>query len=323
MEDPPASEDFNIAVICASTIEAHAVLAVFDSIWEDDKIIYKRALSDTNSYTTGRIGHYNVVLAHMPDYSKGNAASVASNVLRSFPDIKIGFIVGVCGGVPNDEEGEDILLGDVIISTGVVEYDLGRQLPNEFIPKNTLGSESNLVLQGFWSQMKGIRERVLLKDNTAKYLAAPSIIAGDSKPKYPGVDEQVIRKRLEQAKETTTAAKEGPSTTQAETEEASEAQKPYIHYGLIASGYTVMKSSEDRDTIATKTKVIAFGMEGARVWEMIPCFIIKGVGDYADRHENKQWQGYAAATAAACMKAFLERWQPTVKQLQHVATPGK
>lgn len=44
-----------------------------------------------------------------------------------------------------------------------------------------------------------------------------------------------------------------------------------IHYGLIASGDTVMKSGEHRDTIAANDNVIAFEMEGAGVWEIFPC----------------------------------------------------
>jgi nucleoside phosphorylase len=54
-------------------------------------------------------------------------------------------------------------------------------------------------------------------------------------------------------------------------------------------------------------------MESAGVWDNFPCVVIKGVCDYADSHKNKKWQGYAAATAAACMKAFLKEWVPTEK----------
>jgi nucleoside phosphorylase len=108
-----------------------------------------------------------------------------------------------------------------------------------------------------------------------------------------------------------------------ETVEASEAPKPDIHYGVIASGNSVIKSAKYRDELVDKTKAIAFEMEGAEVWQTIPSFIIKGVCDYADSHKNKQWQPYAAATAAACMKAFLERWRPTDDQLRHVAMLGE
>ena len=66
-----------------------------------------------------------------------------------------------------------------------------------------------------------------------------------------------------------------------------------------------MKSAQHRDKIAGTEQVIGFEMEGAGVWDHFPTVVIKGVCDYADSHKNKRWQRYAAATAAACMKAFL------------------
>jgi hypothetical protein len=88
-----------------------------------------------------------------------------------------------------------------------------------------------------------------------------------------------------------------------------QSSNPVIHFGLVASGDTVMKSGEDRDDIAARDGVVAFEMEGAGVWENFPgSLVIKGVCDYADSHKNKRWQGYAAATAAAVTKGFLENW---------------
>jgi len=72
-----------------------------------------------------------------------------------------------------------------------------------------------------------------------------------------------------------------------------------------------MKSGEDRDAIARQTGVIGFEMESAGVWDVFPCVVIKGACDYADSHKTKVWQRYAAATAAACMKAFLGHWMPS------------
>jgi nucleoside phosphorylase len=72
-----------------------------------------------------------------------------------------------------------------------------------------------------------------------------------------------------------------------------------------------MKSGEHRDRIAEQNGVIAFEMEGAGVCDNFPCIIIKGVCDYADSHKNKNWQPYAAGTAACCSKAFLEYWLPS------------
>lgn len=78
-----------------------------------------------------------------------------------------------------------------------------------------------------------------------------------------------------------------------------------LHIGKVASADTVMKSGEHRDQIARKEKVIGFEMEGAGVWDNIPCIIIKGICDYADSHKHKKWQDHAAETAACGLKVFL------------------
>ena len=65
-----------------------------------------------------------------------------------------------------------------------------------------------------------------------------------------------------------------------------------------------MKSGEHRDTIARKEHIVAFEMEGAGVWDSLLCIIIIGICDYADCHENKRWQRYAAMTAASSLNAL-------------------
>lgn len=41
-----------------------------------------------------------------------------------------------------------------------------------------------------------------------------------------------------------------------------------------------------------------------------PCLVIRGIYDYADSHKNKQWQGFAAMTAAAYAKDLLNHIAP-------------
>ncbi len=72
-----------------------------------------------------------------------------------------------------------------------------------------------------------------------------------------------------------------------------------------------MKSGKDRDAIARQEGVIGFEMEGAGVRDSFPCVVIKGACGYGDSHKTKAWQPYAAATAAACMKAFFGHWVPS------------
>jgi len=48
-------------------------------------------------------------------------------------------VIGVCSGVPyRIDDMEEVLVGDIIISSAAIEYDFGRQLPDQFIRKATL-----------------------------------------------------------------------------------------------------------------------------------------------------------------------------------------
>jgi nucleoside phosphorylase len=69
-----------------------------------------------------------------------------------------------------------------------------------------------------------------------------------------------------------------------------------------------MKSGEHRDQVVKQYDVIAFEMEGAGVCDELPCIVVKGICDYADSHKSKVWQPFAAATAAAALKAILRKY---------------
>ncbi|KAF5507218.1 hypothetical protein CGCA056_v013468 [Colletotrichum aenigma] len=83
---------------------------------------------------------------------------------------------------------------------------------------------------------------------------------------------------------------------------------PVVHYGIIASGNSVIKNSLCRDEISRQIdeKCICFEMEAAGLMNTFPCLVIRGICDYADGHKNNRWQNYAAATAAAFSKELLQ-----------------
>jgi len=91
---------------------------------------------DNNVYTLGKIGSHNVVIAVLPigEYGICAAASVASNMLSSFPNIRLGLMV-VGGDTPTRKY--DIRLGDVVVSTpynrhgGVFAYDFGKTVQDQ------------------------------------------------------------------------------------------------------------------------------------------------------------------------------------------------
>lgn len=337
--------DFRIALLCALPLEADAVKAVFDKRWDDDGDAFGKAPRDQNAYSTGTIGRHNVVLAHMPAIGKETAASVAAHLRSSFQGVQLAIVVGICGGMPTTSTGDDIFLGDIVISEGIIPHDFGRQYPDHFARKdNILDSlgRPNAEIRAVLAKLKSRWDHKNLETKVnrnililQRALGETSLYPGASQDKLflssyrhkhqrlsgcdlceacshktdpvcdealsltceqlnCGGEESVLRARL---------SKPGANGAHELT-----SYEPKVHFGLVASGNVVMKSGEDRDQIAGKEKVIAFEMEGAGVWDTLPCLIIKGVSDYADSHKSKRWQNYAAVSAAACMKAFLESW---------------
>jgi nucleoside phosphorylase len=81
---------------------------------------------------------------------------------------------------------------------------------------------------------------------------------------------------------------------------------PYVHFGTIASADNVIKRAETRARLIKEHKALCVETESAGLMNTrFPCVVIRGICDYADSHKNDLWQGYAAATAAACAKELL------------------
>jgi nucleoside phosphorylase len=93
---------------------------------------------DDNTYTFGIIGNYYVVLLWLPRMGKTEAAAGATSLKINSLDSSFALVVGICGGVPEAGEGEETLLGDVIISKGIKKTDYGRQLASKFVPRHKL-----------------------------------------------------------------------------------------------------------------------------------------------------------------------------------------
>lgn len=171
---PTTRLDFYIAIICALTIKADAIEALFDHHWDDDGPYYDKVIGDPNVYSTGSIGRHNVVLAYMPGMGKANSAAVAAYCYTSFPNIKLALVISICGIVPFvPGSNTEIVLGDVILSNSVIQYDLGRRLPECFIYKDTLLESlgrPNPEIRVLLAKLEGIRGRKILQSKIAGYL---------------------------------------------------------------------------------------------------------------------------------------------------------
>jgi nucleoside phosphorylase len=105
------------------------------------------------------------------------------------------------------------------------------------------------------------------------------------------------------------------------TRPARDRHDPVIHYGLIASGNQVIKHGGTRDKLGQELGILCFEMEAAGLMNNFPCLVIRGICDYADSHKNKQWQGYAATTAAAYAKELLSVIHPNQVDETPAAVP--
>jgi ankyrin repeat domain-containing protein 50 len=114
------NNDYTVGWICALEAELAASQAMLDEEHPD----LLQAENDTNAYTLGQIGRHNVVLACLPAgiTGIGAAATAARDLLRSFPRVRFGLMVGVGGGAPSNDPRHDIRLGDVVVSTPKGNY---------------------------------------------------------------------------------------------------------------------------------------------------------------------------------------------------------
>ena len=122
---------YTVGWICAITTEYTAARQFLD---KEHDLPTHVSTNDTNGYTLGEMAGHNVVIAVLPRgvYGLTSAASVAANMLNSFPNIRVGLMVGVGGGAPTAKR--DIRLGDVVVSSpenqtgGVYQYDYGKAI---------------------------------------------------------------------------------------------------------------------------------------------------------------------------------------------------
>ncbi|KAF7181190.1 hypothetical protein CNMCM7691_000319 [Aspergillus felis] len=308
-----ANSEYTVGWIAALPLEKAAAEAMLDDI--HGRRPRTKHATDGNLYILGRIAEHNVVIASLPagSYGPTAATTTAMHMISSFPSIRIGLMVGIGGGIPKLEQGRDIRLGDVVVSQprgnhgGVVQYDSGkRTAEGEFQRESWLRAPPRVLLNAI-GEMQEMNEfgpsaiPQILKDMGVKYPAL--VTTGPNKPGY--VHQGKANDRLFKASYNhpggITCANCDPNE-EVERDER-DTTEPAIHYGVIASGHSVVKDAIARDALGEDC--LCFEMEAAGLMNDFPCLVIRGICDYADSHKNKQWQRYAAATAAAYAKELL------------------
>jgi nucleoside phosphorylase len=315
---PYSNDEYTVGWICALPIEMAAAKGMMDEEHGDPQTPPQQA--DQNTYILGRIGKFKVVVACLPkdEIGSSSAAAVARDMLHTFPNIRVGLLVGIGAGIPDYESNDvrDIRLGDVVISSdkengGVVLYDFGKRLPD--------GSFKNMYVLDRPPRPLRTAISLLEAEHQTRENRIPQYI-GQMLEKYPYMRkkgftnpgqcaDQLFRPGYHHVSGRTCTKCDLAERTNREPENRPDSD-PVIHYGVIAAGSAVVKHAPTREEIRQKHRAICLEMEAAGLMNNFPCVVIRGISDYADSHKNDQWQPYAAASAAACAKELLEYVQP-------------
>ncbi|KAN0087273.1 hypothetical protein V8E54_000961 [Elaphomyces granulatus] len=313
--------DYTVAWVCAIPVEMAAAKAMLDEIHPD----LPTTLNDQNTYVLGRIRAHNVVVACLPSgvYGTTPAATVVNQMLFTFRSIRFGLMVGIGGGVPGKEA--DIRLGDVVVSKptgdfgGVVQYDFGKTVGQAVLRTGQLNRPPQILLTAIAR---------LQADQMIEPSRIPEFIA-DVVATYPRMRAEFTYHGQEQDRLFDVTCDHyglenncgNCGISRLVTRPARDRHDPVIHYGLIASGNQVIKHGGTRDKLGQELGILCFETEVAGLMDHFPCLVIRGICDYADSHKNKQWQGYAAATAAAYAKELLSIIHPNQVEETPAAMP--
>lgn len=319
---------YTVGWIAALDKELAAAIGMFDEEHGPPEDFEKPA-TDPNSYAWGRIGKHNVVIAVLSSgvYGKVSAATTAKDMLSSFPNIKIGLMVGIGAAIARPNDKQDIRLGDVVVSQpsgghggGVVQYDLGKSYVTK-IPEGDV--MHGFKLTGFLNKppeallkalgalkarvrMTGSKMTTYLKHMLEQY---PSMAEDDGDNLayvYRGEDHDRLFEASYSHQKGSGCINCDPSS-EIQRKKRRNPEQPSVHYGTIASGDRLIKDAKERDAIvlATGEACLCLEMEAAGLMNSFPCLVIRGICDYGDSHKNDEWQEYAAGTAAAYAKEFL------------------
>ncbi|KAL7787630.1 nucleoside phosphorylase domain-containing protein [Trichoderma afarasin] len=314
MADP---KSFTVGWICALSTEFVAAKSLLDEQHEQLTNVGK---GDNNNYTLGKIANHNVVLAILPDGQNGTRAATtfAATMLCTFPNMKIRLMVDIGGGAPS--KNHDIRLGDVVVSLpsscdrrgGVLRYVYEKTIQNQALqitgslsqPPSVLRSAASNLLADYTASGHKIKETIesiiernpQLRKKYQRPLLSSDILY-QSTFIHPADSEMPCSE----------LCGDDPSRIVRREPRDDDHDNPAVHYGLIVSANQATKDAQVRDKLAEEGDVLCFEMEAAGLMNVFPCLVIRGICDYSDTHKNKQWQGYAAMTAAVYAKDVLFR----------------
>ncbi|KAB8356465.1 hypothetical protein FH972_024048 [Carpinus fangiana] len=292
-------DDFTVGWVCALPLELTASRAMLDD--EYDQLDDKLDPQDDNTYIWGRIGDHQVVMA-CPSADRGSDkpnATAGKDMLRSFPSVRFGLMVGIGVGMPVGDH--DIRLGDVVVNKpnerlgGVVEYNLDKVEPDGTFEMRSLLHKPPLPLQHAIRDVS-LKEFQLETNVDRIVLKFPQIAENYSKP---GTNKSLTGCVHDDSE----CQDHEPRNRYVQGRKDN--QKSTVHYGLITVGNRAIADTEECDRINKNVSSICFDVEAAGLRDSFPCLLVRGIFKHTGTDHCDEWREYAAATAAAFGRELL------------------
>lgn len=220
-----------------------------------------------------------------------NAAIRVTNLQSHFPNLQSVIMTGIAGGIPSpDNVKEHIRLGDIVVSTGIIQYDfIKKNRENEQCRSEPPKPSAQLLEAINALQVKEYDEKFEWKayiDEFAKNRFAKPNIATDILHDENGVE---IDHPIDSSRD----------------------NYPKVHYGTIASANILLRDIQKRTELKKEYNTYAVEMEASGIadaaWNSGSGYlVIRGICDYCDDFKNKIWQEYAALVAAAYTRNLIE-----------------
>ncbi|KAJ5613701.1 hypothetical protein N7528_007355 [Penicillium herquei] len=300
---------YTVGWICVTLQESEAAWAVLDEEHPDPI-----APSDDCQYMGGKMGGHHVIIGRATRPGMASINNTATNMTRSFSNVRFILMVGIAGGAPEPEDDgpQGIFLGDVVVNrakgdhAGIVEYGNGIRNDGELEPRSHLNKTPEHLIRAINNLESKHRRR---QGHMKRYLNEAMDRLGQlgiSGIHFPGRDKDLLFNSDYKHQPRNKKIQTCENCNQGQVvQRVRQDNDPRVHYGVIASGESLIRDAAFRDNWQKSHDVLCFEMEGASLMNAFGCLVIRGISDYSDSHKNDLWQPYAALTAAAYAKDLL------------------
>ncbi|MDE1918346.1 MAG: hypothetical protein KGJ57_09240 [Sphingomonadales bacterium] len=294
--DPPPPDPNNVLVLIVVAIAKE--LAAIKALMTNYQVIGVH--KDPNVYGVGYLNDPagklapRAVLVCQSQMGNNNAATTATDAMRSFPKIEHVIMCGIAGGCPNPADpAEHVRLGDIVYSSdaGIIEYDFVKEDAEERKTRSTPQKPSARML----GVVGGIMANEMLGERPWQS-EIKVITAKASAFARPSEETDVLH-------DAAGKVIVHPAGTERDG-------IPRVHGGAIGTADTLQKNPGTRDKLRDDFRVKAIEMEAGGVQNSAwahdrSVMIVRGICDYCDPQKNDIWQMYAAAVAAAFTKVLI------------------